>query len=170
MRDKDLAWGNDKKRATKKAAKKPEAKKVGRPKNIDTPEIMWDLFQQYKKETKSRPFLVRDWVGGIGKEVMREKEKPLTMEGFNVWCFENGVTSWVHDYFGNKGGKYGQFSHICSIIRELIRQDQIGGGMAGIYNPSITQRLNGLTEKIQEDGNKEVTIKVKYEKKEIPKD
>jgi hypothetical protein len=42
--------------------------------------------------------------------------------------------------------------------------------MAGIYNPSITQRLNGLVEKIQEDGNKEVTIKVKYEKKETPKD
>jgi hypothetical protein len=42
--------------------------------------------------------------------------------------------------------------------------------MAGIYNASITQRLNGLTEKIQEDGSKEVTIKVKYEKKETPKD
>ena len=28
-----------------------------------------------------------------------------------------------------------------------IRQDQIEGGMSGIYNPSITQRLNGLTDK-----------------------
>lgn len=159
--------------ATKKKAvpkKAAEKKPVGRPKNIETPEIMWQLFQQYKKDTKASPFIVKDWVGGMGKEVYREKEKPLTLEGFNVWCFEQGVASWLHDYFMNKEGRYSEFANICSIIKELIRQDQIGGGMAGIYNPSITQRLNGLTEKIQEDGNKEVTIKVKYEKKETPKD
>lgn len=159
-----------KKAAPKKVAKKDAPKPVGRPKNIETPEIMWQLFQQYKADTKAKPFIVKDWVGGMGKEVHREKEKPLTLEGFNVWCFEQGVASWLHDYFMNKEGRYKEFANICSIIRELIRQDQIAGGMAGIYNPSITQRLNGLTEKIQEDGNKEMTIKVKYEKKETPKD
>ena len=30
-----------------------------------------------------------------------------------------------------------------------MRQDQIEGGMAGMYNPSITQRLNSLVEKTQ---------------------
>jgi hypothetical protein len=39
--------------------------------------------------------------------------------------------------------------------------------MVGIYNPSITQRLNGLVDRIQEDGSKDVTIKVKYESKRI---
>jgi hypothetical protein len=53
---------------------------------------------------------------------------------------------------------------------QVITSLSMAGGMAGIYNPSITQRLNGLVDKIQEDGNKEVTIKVKYEKKETPKD
>jgi hypothetical protein len=151
----------------KKAVK---ANPVGRPKNIETPEIMWDLFNRYKKDIKSNPFIVKDWVGGMGKQIYREKEKPLTLEGFNVWCFEQGVASWLHDYFMNKEGRYKEFANICSIIKEQIRQDQIGGGMAGIYNASITQRLNGLTEKIQEDGNKEVTIKVKYEKKENTND
>jgi hypothetical protein len=157
-------------KATKKVTKKAAPRPVGRPKNIETPEIMWQLFNNYKKDIKSNPFIVKDWVGGMGKEIFREKEKPLTLEGFNVWCFENGITSWIHDYFTNKNGAYKDFSSICTIIREQIRQDQIGGGMAGIYNSSITQRLNGLTEKIQEDGNKELTIKVKYEKKETPKD
>jgi hypothetical protein len=32
--------------------------------------------------------------------------------------------------------------------------------MVGIYNPSITQRLNGLVDKIQEDGTKKVIIEV----------
>ena len=31
--------------------------------------------------------------------------------------------------------------------REEIREDQIIGGMLSFYNPSITQRLNGLVEK-----------------------
>jgi hypothetical protein len=159
------------KKPTKKAApKKQKPKPVGRPKNIESPEIMWDLFKQYKKDIKANPFIVKDWVGGMGKQVLREKEKPLTLEGFNVWCFEQEIAGWVKDYFSNKDGKYSDFSAICYIIREQIRQDQIGGGMAGIYNPSITQRLNGLVDKIQEDGSKEVTIKVKYEKKETPKD
>jgi hypothetical protein len=123
--------------------------KVGRPKNIESPEMMWELFQQYKKDVKSNPFLVKDWVGGMGKMVLREKEKPLTLEGFNVWCFENQIAGWIKDYFLNKDGNYEEFSTICSIIREQIRQDQIGGGMAGIYNPSITQRLNNLVEKTE---------------------
>jgi hypothetical protein len=42
----------------------------------------------------------------------------------------------------------------------MIRQDQIEGGMAGVYNPSITQRLNGLKENIEESGSKELIIKV----------
>jgi hypothetical protein len=128
---------------------KKKKNKVGRPKNIETPEIMWELFQQYKKDIKANPFLVKDWVGGMGKMVMREKEKPLTLEGFNVWCFENGIASWLHDYFMNKDNRYAEFANICSIIKEQIRQDQIGGGMAGIYNPSITQRLNNLVEKTE---------------------
>ena len=153
----------------KKAAPKKPAAKVGRPKAIESPEMMWELFQRYKADTKANPFKIKDWVGGMGKPVIREKEKPLTLEGFNVWCFEQGVASWLHDYFTNRSDKYSEFSNICSIIRQQIRQDQVSGGMAGIYNPSITQRLNGLVEKVQEDGSKEVTIKVKYEKKETPK-
>ena len=34
-----------------------------------------------------------------------------------------------------------------------ISGDQIQGGMAGLYNPSITQRLNGLVEKVDNTVN-----------------
>lgn len=125
------------------------AKKRGRPKAIESPEQLLELFQQYVEHTKKNPIKVKDWVGGMAKMVMREKERPLTMEGFNVWCFNQGIASWLHDYFMNKEGRYAEFANICSIIKETIRQDQISGGMAGIYNPSITQRLNGLVEKTE---------------------
>ena len=57
----------------------------------------------------------------------------------------------MHDYFSNKNNEYADYSNICSRIKEIIRVDQIDGGMAGIYNPSITQRLNGLVEKQQNE-------------------
>jgi len=67
------------------------------------------------------------------------------MEGFEVYCFKNH--SDVHHYFDNTDGRYEAYRTICAHIRKEIRKDQIEGGMVGQFNPSITQRLNGLTEK-----------------------
>lgn len=134
---------------------------MGKNKYIESPEKMWEHFEAYRTYVKAKPIEVVDWVGGMAKEVTRKKEKPLTLEGFSTYCFTEGITSNIHDYFGNKNKAYEDYSEICSRIKEFIRLDQIEGGMAGIYNPSITQRLNGLVEKVQEDGNKSVTITVK---------
>ena len=53
----------------------------------------------------------------------------------------------LDQYFSNQGGAYENYLGICSRIKRQIREDQIAGGMAGIYNPSITQRLNNLVDK-----------------------
>jgi hypothetical protein len=45
--------------------------------------------------------------------------------------------------------RYSNYIAICSRIRKSIRKDQIEGGMVGQYNPSITQRLNGLKEQTE---------------------
>jgi hypothetical protein len=116
-------------------------------KYIETPEKMWELFCEYRKEKKANPILVQDFVGKDGFEVDRKKERPLTMEGFEVWCFENDIISDLSKYFANTDNKYSEYCAICHTIRKTIRTDQIEGGMSGIYNPSITQRLNGLTDK-----------------------
>ena len=115
-------------------------------KYIETPEIMWELFTKYCDQVKSDAFTVTDWVGGQGKEVARKKEKPLTLEGFENYCFKMGVINDLGHYFSNLNNAYDEFLPICSRIRKTIRQDQIEGGMAGIYNPSITQRLNNLVD------------------------
>jgi hypothetical protein len=140
---------------------------MGKPKYIESPERMWELFQQYVIETKGNPFLQQDFAGKDASEVERKKERPLTMEGFENFLFKNGIISDVSDYFECKKEAYKDYFPICRAIKRFIRQDQIEGGMAGIYNPSITQRLNGLVDRVQEDGTKEVTIKVKYEQKGI---
>jgi len=121
---------------------------MGRFKLIESPEVMWDLFLEYKKYTKSNPIEVGDWVGGMATPVDRKKERPLTLEGFeNYVADQPGMPFSLDQYFTNQGGAYEDFLDICSRIRRAIRQDQIEGGMAGIYNPSITQRLNGLVDK-----------------------
>lgn len=124
---------------------------MGKHKYIETPEKMWELFEAYVKEAKSNPRKKMVFVGKDGEQKWELLEKPLTYEGFSVYCHSLGFT--VRHYFDNTDGAYEDYRHICMHIRECIRQDQIEGGMVGQYNPSITQRLNGLVDKQQNDIN-----------------
>lgn len=133
----------------------------GRKKAIATPEMMWELFLQYKQFAKENYIKVQDFVGKDGQEVFRLRERPLTLEGFENFLFEIKILNDAGDYFKNKDGRYEDFAPICSRIKRAIRQDQIEGGMAGIYNPSITQRLNALTEKVEQQVTQ--TSKIVYE-------
>ena len=119
-------------------------------KKIETPEKMRELFEEYRRITKSKPILVQDFVGKDGEEVNRKKERPLTMEGFECWLFDNDIIGDLSHYFCNLDNRYEDYVAICSYIKKAIKNDQIQGGMAGIYNASITQRLNGLTEKVEQ--------------------
>ena len=122
---------------------------MGKHKYIETPEKMWELFEAYKEAVKLNPFLVQDYVGKDGEMVYRERERPLTFEGFYDYCYEN--IGCIDQYFENRDGRYADYVAICSRIKKIIRKDQIEGGMASIYNASITQRLNGLADKKELD-------------------
>lgn len=123
---------------------------MGRYKLIDSPETMWKLFQDYKEWVKNNPILIEDYVGKDALRVMREKPRCLTMEGFECFVADlDGMPFGLQHYFANTDNAYDDFLTICSRIRNEIRHDQISGGMAGIYNPSITQRLNGLVDKTE---------------------
>lgn len=124
-----------------------EKNPVGRPKKIESPEKLKEYFLQYEKETKANPFIVTDWVGKDATEVSRKKERPLTIDGFECWLMNEGIIEDLGDYLKNKDSRYTEFAPICTYVKKMVRKDQVEGGMAQIYNPSITQRLNGLTEK-----------------------
>ena len=124
---------------------------MGLKKAIESPALLHELFLEYVKKTKSNPRRRMDFKGSDVQTVHYELEVPLTMVGFENYCFEKGVISDLSHYFSNKDGRYEDFVAICSRIKAMIRQDQIEGGMVGLYNPSITQRLNSLVDKSQSE-------------------
>jgi hypothetical protein len=90
-------------------------------------------------------------------------ERPLTLEGFELYLAEKNIIEDVSHYFCNLDNRYENYVAICTRIRKAIRKDQIEGGMVGQYNPSITQRLNGLVEKTDnKNENKNIEIKADF--------
>ena len=115
-----------------------------RPKLIETPEKLMQMFEEYKTYVANNPRT--KWVLSqkTAEMVAEPLRVPLTIEGFEVWAFKD--YSDVHHYFDNTDGRYSDYRTVCSYIKKEIRRDQIEGGMVGQYNPSITQRLNALKE------------------------
>lgn len=130
---------------------------MGKNKYIQTPERMWELFVSYKKETNDNPLTKKDWVGKDATTVQREFTRALTMEGFECYVMDNTEISYpdLTEYFENKNDSYKNYFPICSRIKREIRRDQLEKGLAGLINPSITQRLNNLVDrKDVKSGNK----------------
>lgn len=104
-------------------------------------------FYLYKKLTKETPKEVQDYVGGAGKEVYRKKERPLTITGFELYLRSNGVIADLKRYLSNFEGAYNDYVDEFRIIKMECDQDQIEGGLLKLYDPGITARLQGLTDK-----------------------
>jgi len=121
--------------------------KVGRPRILNSPDELYELFERYKREVKANPRIKSVFGGKEFEERAEPLERPLTLEGFELFCYEQ--VGMVEQYFKNVDKRYNEYIPICTRIRKAIRQDQIEGGMCGQYNPSITQRLNGLTERVE---------------------
>ena len=117
--------------------------KLGRPRNVETPEDMTILFDGYVKSIVPR--IKIEYVGKDGERVETPLRTPLTFEGFKDYCWDENVGD-VEQYFTNLNQKYTDFLGVCLRIKNKIRRDQVEGGMVGQYNPSITQRLNNLKE------------------------
>jgi hypothetical protein len=117
----------------------------GHPRNFETPEEMYDLFEKYRSHVAANPRVKYQLSQRTGEMIPEYLKVPLTMEGFENFCYD--IVGVIHQYFANQGELYTNYMSICARIRREIRQDQIEGGMVGQYNASITQRLNGLVDK-----------------------
>ena len=114
--------------------------------NFKTPDDLLKAWGEFKNDLdiQSTEWLKVLYVGKDGQRVAEPTKVPMTFEGFKRFCRNNYGE--VGDYFDNKLEYYNDFSAICREIKDEIRENQIIGGLMGFYNPSITQRLNNLSE------------------------
>tara|TARA_R110000751_G_scaffold303794_2_gene418762 strand:+ start:750 stop:1184 length:435 start_codon:yes stop_codon:yes gene_type:complete len=120
---------------------------MGRNKAINKPELIWEMFEKYREEVKSQPRLKIEYVGKDGERVETPIERPLSLDGFYVYGYDNGYT--LHHYFDNPDGRYDEYRGISTRVRKAIRAEQIDGAMVNAYNPNLTARINSITEKTQ---------------------
>jgi hypothetical protein len=128
-----------------------------------TPEELESAFELYKEDLieQGKEWMNVQYVGKDANRVSDPMKVPMTLEGFERFCRNNYGE--VGQYFDNKDSLYNDFVAICSHIRKEIRENQIIGGLLGVYNASITQRLNSLTDK--QEIKAEVKADIKTEAK-----
>jgi len=111
-------------------------------------EFAWQAYKEHLV-VEAEKWLKVQYVGKEGQRMEDAYKLPYTMDGFEVFCYNNYGT--VEQYFKNQDNYYSEFIPICSHIKKEIRENQITGGLLGVYNPSITQRLNGLAERTENE-------------------
>tara|TARA_R110000796_G_C14532170_1_gene431993 strand:+ start:207 stop:638 length:432 start_codon:yes stop_codon:yes gene_type:complete len=122
---------------------------MAHPKRIfKEPKDLLKVWVEYKaniaeKETEWKKV---QYVGKDGSRVTDSVKIPYTLEGLKRYCWDENIGC-IEQYFTNQDEHYNDFLGVCSRIKNEIREHQITGGMNGFFNPSITQRLNGLTDK-----------------------
>lgn len=115
-------------------------------KHPDELEKAWELYKENLK-IEALEWKKVQYVGKDGDRVEDPQKVPYTFEGFKRFCRKSYGD--ITEYFLNRDGLYNDFTIICHAIKEEIRENQITGGLLGFYNPSITQRLNGLKEQTE---------------------
>jgi hypothetical protein len=126
----------------RKTAKNP----VGRPPEIKTPAMLWDLFLQYIEYNKANPFYVNDFKGNPPESVEIRKDKPLTIVGFEDFL---GVgIKWFEQFKGSDTVKNNpEFSSIITRVEASCYNHKFSGAAAGIFNANIIARDLGLADK-----------------------
>ena len=126
--------------------------KMGAPKKIPSPEILWQAACEYFQMRDESPWISQDFIRGgesAGKIIEMEKAVPYTWAGLEDFLREKGLAAKLDDYRANKNNSYANFSDILSHITQIIQDQKFTGAVVGAFNPMIISRDLGLTEKTQ---------------------
>ena len=123
--------------------------KVGRPRNMNNPKELMDLWEQYKAKIDSNPDTIEQ-ATAKGDIVELKVRKPYLKQGFKSFAYKLKGYS-IKDYLDNK---YEEYSDVVTCIRDEWEDDQISGTLTGRYKaPNLVARLNGITENVKNEQN-----------------
>jgi hypothetical protein len=128
---------------------------AGKPKAIETPELLWKLFEEYVLWSQQNPYKVHTHTVK-GKKHYQDRQRALTQIGFAGYLAERHLLSDFKKYVTNTSGAYDSYSYIIADIKNVCSNDTISGAMANVYNGNLASRLEGLVEKkdVTTDGDK----------------
>ena len=131
-------------------------------KYIKDPADLLKAWNEYKSHIDNNPDIQQV---ATAKGVMEiAVKRPYIKQGFYSF-FYNRYGHHVHQYFDNDKGAYDAYLGIVTHINAECKHDQIEGSLTGRYkSPNLVARLNGLTEKVQNEITTPGTISIKFEK------
>ena len=71
---------------------------MGKHKYIETPEKMWELFEQYVVDTKKTPKFENILIQKTGDIIQVPRERPISFIGFENWLYKNAINSQFHKF------------------------------------------------------------------------
>lgn len=137
----------------------------GRPRNIESPDALWQLFEQYQQSLETIEMEVPHVK--FGTVTIKAKE-PMTMEGFCSFGYDNGIT--IHHYVDNPEGAYDDFRGIVTRIKKKIFKHNFSRAAVGMYKENLIARQLGMTEKTENknDNTHSGSIKIEVIKTDVP--
>jgi hypothetical protein len=145
----DSAW---------EAAEK-QGRGLGRPPSYQTADQLLADVRGYFEWVKANPLKVaevksfKDDSWDHNKPVRR----PMTIGGLTTFLGISEET-WRRWRDPEDANHRADFIGIIKRAEEIIRYDKVEGALAGMYNPTITSRLLGLSEKVEHSGSVNVTM------------
>lgn len=118
-------------------------------KYIETPEKLWELFQEYVLNEKNNPMYKTEYVGKDGRETLTPLETPITFEGFECYLEDKGIIGDLGHYSQNKDERYNEYVPIITRIRKNCFVHNFKGASVGLFNANIIAKKLGLSEKVE---------------------
>lgn len=123
---------------------------MAKPKYIESPQTLWDLFVKYVEHEKNSPMYKVEYVGKDGREVRTPLEVPITFEGFECYLADQNIINDLGDYSKNDNGRYSDYAPIITRIRANCFTHNYKGAAVGLFNANIVAKKLGLAAKIEQ--------------------
>lgn len=139
--------------------KELKAKGWSKPKAIETPEKMWELFLEYVADVDDNPATKEEQARGgklkidldsveINDKVVFKVQRPYSWVGFEAFLALKGVIcSNLSEYKSNRKGGYEAYSEVVACIDKIMYNQKFEGATMGHFNANLIARDLGLAEK-----------------------
>lgn len=116
----------------------------GKHKYIESPEKLWELFEEYVKHEANNPLYKVDYVGRDGERVLTPLQVPITFEGFECYLADRKIVQDLGKYSANTDNAYTEFVTIIARIRKNCFTQNFKGASVGLFNSNLIARKLGL--------------------------